>query len=209
MKNLINKIKAKQKIIMPILAIVLFALLITTICTKKRVSFGQEYTDRNSVALYIMEYRELPSNYITMYGFDYIEDKEKYKDEVSKKVIGGDTHWNNEDTLRNKGINEQVSLKECDIKGDDGKYILPKQRGKKRLVYTTNLKEVRVFYTEDHYKNYDEINKFKIMPAYYIFLILFIIDLIMTFTLILIVYGGEMYKFIKNKKNIYLDKKGY
>ena len=205
MKNLINKIKAKQKIIMPILAIVLFALLITTICTKKRVSFGQEYTDRNSVALYIMEYRELPYNYITKDGLCYAK-KHMSQENVLNKVVGGDTHWNNEDTLRKKGIKEQVSLKECDIKSDNYD-IWSKNRGTKRLVYTTNLKEVRVFYTEDHYKSYNEITKFTIMPAYYIFLILFIVDLVLTFTLILIVYGGEMYKFIKNKKNIYLDKK--
>ena len=50
-------------------------------------------------------------------------------------------------------------LKECDIVTID--YSL-NNRGTNRLVYTCNSKDVRVFYTVDHYDNYIEITKFEL-----------------------------------------------
>ncbi|MBP3436314.1 MAG: hypothetical protein J6K61_00195 [Clostridia bacterium] len=114
--------------------------------TRPSIDIGGEYTDKKEVALYIMEYNQLPKNYITKAD---IGTAPSYVD-LSEKIIGGDTFWNKENNPELVGY-----LKECDVKTDN--YDPLENRGKERLVYTVNTKDVRVFYTADHYDTFEEI----------------------------------------------------
>ena len=112
------------------------------------------YTDKNEVALYIMEYNQLPKNYITK------ADRESaYAVDIKDKVIGGDTYWGKDGITVKVGEETEIlhlkNLKECDVKTNS--YDIYESRGKERLVYTTNTKEVRIFYTVDHYDTFTEI----------------------------------------------------
>lgn len=134
-----------------LLLIVLFCL---PFITTKRTKLGKAYTEKNDVALYVMQHHELPPNYITKYGSDYLKDHSLSRDGY---IVGGDTHVNLGE-LENKGVKD-ARLKECDVAGAN--YSIT-NRGTKRLVYTCNTKNVRVFYTNDHYKNFSELTEFKL-----------------------------------------------
>jgi len=139
-------------------------LLILTFATRKYVSIGNVYTDKDHVALYIITYHELPSNY-------YIKCDLDTKD-YTANVLGGYIH-SYQDNLP-KSI-RNCRLRECDIMYDGYSII---SRGELRLVYTTNVKNVRVFYTNDNYATYKELSRFSINIVSYIFLILFFLVLI-------------------------------
>lgn len=158
-----NKNNSIIKIITIIIFIVLFIL---PFATTKRVSLDGKYTSKEEVALYVMEYHELPSNYITKDGYKYMKN---HNIDTKGYIIGGDTHIN-EGQFETFDVNNIQTLKECDIV--DESYSLT-NRGKKRIVYTCNNKNVKVFYTDDHYENYEEITHFELQLTRNIFWIIF------------------------------------
>ncbi len=101
------------------------------------------YTSKEDVALYIHQYGELPSNFITKKEAKKLGwsggSLEKY---APGKSIGGDTFGNREGILPDYG-----TYHECDI-DTKGK----KERGAKRIVYSD---DGRVYYTGDHYETFE------------------------------------------------------
>lgn len=101
------------------------------------------YTSKEDVALYIHQYGELPSNFITKKEAKKLGwsggSLEKY---APGKSIGGDTFGNREGILPDYG-----TYHECDI-DTKGK----KERGAKRIVYSD---DGRVYYTGDHYESFE------------------------------------------------------
>lgn len=169
MEKIIKLYDEKRKNIFPILILILIALFIIPIATKNRVKLGNEYIEKDDVALYIKKYHQLPSNYITHYG---METAASHSADISNKIIGDDTHWNT-GQFSDYNIDSTVQLNECDIK--DSSYNLISKRGSLRLVYTVNVRNVRVFYTSDHYASFQEITTFQLQLTRNIFLILFTI----------------------------------
>lgn len=147
--------------------VLLLALLIMPVITTRRMNRTTSYTDKEDVARYIMQYHELPKNYVTKYGMDYMV----YHNKNTKGyLMGGDTHINTE-KLKEFGVSKDATLKECDI--PFGSYNILQNRGKDRLVYTCNTANVRVFYTDDHYKSFAELTAFQLQLTRNIFWIIF------------------------------------
>lgn len=147
----------------------LIILFILPFATTRRTRIDASYTDKEEVALYIMQYKELPPNYITHYGLEYVE-KHNVESDGYFYIVGGDTHFN-VGKLESFGINKSTKLKECDIAG--GLYNASSSRGGQRLVYTCNTKNVRVFYTYDHYSSFVELKSFNLQIVRNIFWIIF------------------------------------
>jgi hypothetical protein len=184
MKKMIDFYDSKKKAIQIIMIGILIMLFLMPIITAKRVRLGNEYASKEEVALYIKTYHELPPNYITNYGR---QTSLSHGGDLTNKIVGGDTHWNT-GTLADFGIKITAPLKECDIKGEQ--YMLTSttaNRGELRLVYTTNVKNVRVFYTEDHYDSYEEITTFQLQLTRNIFWIIFAVYLGGCITLVIVV----------------------
>ncbi len=112
--------------------------------TECPVKYGEDYDDRDRVALYLHLYGELPPHFITKkeaqkLGWDSGE-VEYYR---SGAAIGGDLFGNYEGLLpRKKGR----TYYECDI-GTVGK----KKRGEARIIYSN---DGLVYYTDDHYESF-------------------------------------------------------
>lgn len=169
--KIIHDLYFKHKRIFERILLVLFIILfLMPIITTKHVQIGKAYTNRDDVALYIKTYHELPSNYITKYG---METASLHGGDLTNKVIGGDTHWNTNE-LADFKVSSTTHLKECDITGDN--YNLSTNRGRDRLVYTANTKNVRVFYC-DHYEvgTFEEITSFHLQSTRNIFWIIFLV----------------------------------
>ena len=102
-----------------------------------------EYTSKEDVALYIHQYGELPSNFITKKEAKKLGWSGGSLEEYAPgKSIGGDTFGNREGVLPEYG-----TYHECDI-DTKGK----KKRGAKRIVYSD---DGRVYYTDDHYETFE------------------------------------------------------
>ncbi len=99
------------------------------------------YTDKESVALYLVTYNRLPMNYVTK------SEASKYDNSYS---IGGDYFGNYEGCLSSKF---NGSYRECDIDATKNR------RGAKRLVY--EISTFQIYYTEDHYGNFQEYLGYK------------------------------------------------
>ena len=110
------------------------------------VEFGEEYSDRDHVALYIHLYNELPPNYITKNearGLGWDSGKGNLWEIAPGKSIGGDYFGNREGLLpKEKGR----SYYECDINYEGG------YRGGERIVFSD---DGLVYYSEDHYENFE------------------------------------------------------
>ena len=108
------------------------------------VEFGEEYSDRDHVALYIHLYDELPPNYITKNeARDLDSGKGNLWEIAPGKSIGGDYFGNREGLLpKEKGR----SYYECDINYEGG------YRGGERIVFSD---DGLVYYSEDHYENFE------------------------------------------------------
>ena len=156
-----------KKVILTITIICLLVLFIMPFATTKKMKRNNAYSDKEDVALYVMQYHELPPNFITKYGYEYLVN---HNLEKSGYVMGGDTHINT-GTLSSYGISGSVKLKECDIAGD--MYSINGNRGGQRLVYTCNAKKVRVFYTYNHYSTFEELTAFELQLSRNIFWIIF------------------------------------
>ena len=167
----------KNWIIGVVSSILVLFFILPFICTN-RVGRDEECISKEDVALYIINYHELPKNYVTKYGYNTGQNH----GDVNDKIIGGDTHWNN-GQLESFNVSIDASLKECDIAGNA--YTPSKYRGTERLVYTTNEANVRVFYTADHYTSFIEITGFQLQLTRNILWIVFSI-------LALITVGGVL-----------------
>ena len=158
--------KRKNKFIF-ITTMVLIVLFIMPFITTRNMNIKEAYTKKEDVALYIIQHHELPTNYITKYGYDYVEN---HGLSVSGYIIGGDTHFNTEQ-LKEFGVGKSANLKECDIAGQY--YDINNHRGGERLVYTCNTGKVRVFYTYNHYKSFEEVSLFHLQLTRNVFWIIF------------------------------------
>lgn len=101
------------------------------------------YDSKDEVALYIVTYDKLPSNYITKKEAKKLGwsggSLESY---APGKCIGGDYFGNYEGNLP-----EDTKYHECDIDT-----LGKKSRGAKRIVYSD---DGYIYYTEDHYKTFE------------------------------------------------------
>lgn len=158
--------KNRKRIIL-VSTLLLILLFVMPFVTTRRMKIHSSYTRKEDVALYIMQYHELPPNYITHYGMEYAQEKHI---DVSFYVMGGDTHFNTAQ-LDEFGVGMETKLKECDIRGNQ--YQITGARGRERLVYTCNEKQVRVFYTSDHYVSFEELTSFSLNLTRNIFWIIF------------------------------------
>lgn len=107
------------------------------------------YTSKEDVSLYIDTYGELPNNFITKaeaiaLGWDSQEGN--LWDVADGMSIGGDKFGNREGLLPKA---EGRIYYECDIDYEGG------YRNKKRIVFSN---DGLIFYTEDHYMNFEEIS---------------------------------------------------
>ena len=106
------------------------------------------YTSKEEVALYIHEYGELPSNFITKREAEKLgwDSRSGNLDEVAPgKSIGGGRFGNYEGNLPEKNGRTYY---ECDIDYKGG------HRNAKRIVYSS---DGLIFYTEDHYKTFEQL----------------------------------------------------
>lgn len=101
------------------------------------------YDSKDEVALYIVTYDKLPSNYITKKEAKKLGWSGGSLDSYAPgKCIGGDYFGNYEGNLP-----EDTKYHECDIDT-----LGKKSRGAKRIVYSD---DGYVYYTEDHYETFE------------------------------------------------------
>lgn len=108
------------------------------------VEYGESYTSKEEVALYLHLYEELPPNFITKkeaknLGWD--SSKGNLSEVAPGMSIGGDYFGNYEGVLP-----EGKEYHECDIDSDGG------YRNSKRIVYSD---DGCIYYTEDHYTTFE------------------------------------------------------
>lgn len=106
------------------------------------------YTDKNNVALYIHVYGHLPNNYLTKSQAEKLGWNSKegnLQDVAPGKSIGG-SHFGNYDSALPNADGRQY--KECDIDYEGG------HRNAKRIIFSN---DGLVFYTDDHYKTFEQI----------------------------------------------------
>ena len=106
------------------------------------------YTSKDEVALYIHTYNKLPSNYITKKQAEeqgWNSSEGNLHQVLPGMSIGGSRFGNSEQKLPKKDGREYF---ECDIDYEGG------YRNSKRLVYSN---DGLVFYTEDHYENFEQL----------------------------------------------------
>lgn len=106
------------------------------------------YTSKEEVALYIHLYGHLPDNYITKREAEDLgwDSRAGNLWEVAPGMsIGGSRFGNYEGALPDK---EGRKYYECDIDYEGG------YRGAKRIIYSD---DGLIFYTEDHYKTFEEL----------------------------------------------------
>ena len=112
--------------------------------TECPVQYGEDYDDRDRVALYLHLYGELPPHFITKkeaqkLGWDSGE-VEYYR---RGAAIGGDYFGNYEGLLPKK---KGRTYYECDIDT-----VGKRSRGAKRIIYSS---DGLVYYTDDHYESF-------------------------------------------------------
>ena len=129
-----------------------FQLVITPKGTGIRVfppTDGGDALNVNDVRDYLVEYGELPSNYITKNeARDLGWNGGSVEQYAPGKCIGGDRFGNYEKKLPKN--DDRDYYHECDIDtlGKDS-------RGAKRIIYS---KDGDIYYTEDHYESFEKID---------------------------------------------------
>lgn len=112
--------------------------------TESPVQYGQDYDDKDRVALYLHLFGELPPHFITKKEAQKLGwqsgEVEFYQ---SGAAIGGDYFGNREGLLPEK---KGRTYYECDI-GTVGK----KSRGAQRIIYSS---DGLIYYTDDHYESF-------------------------------------------------------
>ena len=106
------------------------------------------YTSKEEVALYLHTYSRLPSNYISKQDAEKLgwdSGKGNLSDVLPGRSIGGSVFGNYEGALpAAKGR----KYYECDVDYKGG------YRNAKRIIYSN---DGLIFYTEDHYKTFEEL----------------------------------------------------
>lgn len=105
------------------------------------VTRGEQYHDKDHVALYLHTFRTLPPNYITKSEADSIRNWQS-----KGYYIGGDRFGNREGALPKKNGRQYY---ECDIS-----YTSSSNRGTRRIVYSN---DGLIYYTGDHYKTFTQL----------------------------------------------------
>lgn len=115
---------------------------------KIKIDRNGKYTDKDSVAKYIYQYKALPSNYITKSEAKKLGWQTKGTlDKVAPgKSIGGDRYGDYENKLP-KASNRKWT--ECDID-----YVKGNRNGK-RIVFSS---DGLIYYTGDHYKTFTKVD---------------------------------------------------
>lgn len=117
--------------------------------TVDEITEDGEYSSKEEVAKYLMAYNHLPSNYITKSeatALGWESNKGNLWDVAYGKSIGGDRFGNREGKLPEA---EGRKWYECDINYEGG------YRGSERLVYSS---DGLIYYTEDHYETFSQMN---------------------------------------------------
>ena len=188
MNHLLNFYLKYKKIVLSVSIILFFIFFLLPLCTIRTTRIGSPYTKKEDVALYIMQHHELPPNYITKEGFTYLQEHGlKY----GGYIIGGDSYFETW-KIKDDGISSNTKLKECDIVDDQ--YGIPNHRGALRLVYTCNTKNVRVFFTSDHYNSFTELSKFELQLTSNVLWIIFAIYVVLMAVFYVLI-------FVANKKH--------
>ena len=107
-----------------------------------------QYTDKDSVALYIHLYGTVPSNYISKTKArkeGWVNTKGNLWDVCPGMSIGGGGFYNDDNTMPDAPGREWF---ECDIDYEGG------FRNAKRLVYSN---DGLIYYTDDHYKTFQRL----------------------------------------------------
>ena len=112
--------------------------------TESPVQYGEDYDDKDGVALYLHLYGELPPHFITKKEAQKLGwSGGEIEDFCTGAAIGGDYFGNYEGLLPKK---KGRSYYECDI-GTVGK----KSRGSKRIIFSN---DGLIYYTDDHYESF-------------------------------------------------------
>ncbi len=109
---------------------------------------GEAYSDKEHVAAYLREFGELPPNYITKkeaQALGWVSSLGNLWEVAPGMSIGGDRFGNYEGQLPTEKGRKYF---ECDI-DFDGTF-----RNAKRIIFSS---DGLIFYTEDHYKTFEEI----------------------------------------------------
>lgn len=118
------------------------------------VVFGESYTDKDHVAVYIHQFGELPPNYITKKdatALGWVNSWGNLWDVAPGKSIGGDYFGNYEGQLPTAKGRKYY---ECDIDYDLDRAHYRGRRNGKRIIFSS---DGLIFYTEDHYETFQEI----------------------------------------------------
>jgi len=159
----IIKNKETRKKIRYLYYISIIFLSIFSLTTIVNVKEDKEYADFDHLVLYIYEYNDLPSNYIPKSQSFLIEGEDLYI---------YDSFSNREALLP---LGNQYTEVYINATKDDP--------GIERLVYTTGV----IYYTNDHYKSFNEVTKADIKAPHIFITVLLVIDIIggVTFTIII------------------------
>lgn len=107
-----------------------------------------EYTDKDSVALYVHTYGHLPGNYISKTkarAAGWVNTEGNLWDVLPGKSIGGSQYYDDDDQLPYAPGRRWT---ECDIDYQGG------YRNAKRIVFSN---DGLVFYTDDHYNTFEQL----------------------------------------------------
>lgn len=118
----------------------------TVISEDSKISESGTYTQKEDVAAYLNTFGHLPDNFITKKEakqLGWISKEGNLSEVAPGKSIGGDYFGNYENKLPHGNGRK---YEECDIDSDGG------YRGAKRIIYSN---DGLIYYTEDHYKNFE------------------------------------------------------
>lgn len=102
------------------------------------------YYDKDNVALYLVTYHKLPSNYITKKEAQALGWSGGALDSYAPDMAIGGDHFGNYEGL----LPEDADYHECDIDTHG------KKRGAKRIIYSDDWD---IYYTEDHYESFVQL----------------------------------------------------
>lgn len=102
------------------------------------------YYDKDNVALYLVTYHKLPSNYMTKKEAQALGWSGGPLDPYAPDMAIGGDHFGNYEGL----LPEDADYHECDIDTHG------KKRGAKRIIYSDDW---AVYYTDDHYESFTQL----------------------------------------------------
>ena len=147
--------KKRENRIFIILLTLSIVFLILANCFRVRVYESRTYTKRNDIAMYIIKYRHLPSNYILKEENTY----DTTVDAIANGYAFGGNVFRYEGPITKHTKN--TDLIEADYYPDVEEIIASERRGPYRFVYT-NSGRFELFYTENHYESFHRLTVFKI-----------------------------------------------